>query len=192
MKMNSYFPGNNYLKRSLFMFLLIISSYLKAQVVMVSGDWAATIPAITEAGSNYAGTYSNASIPTTAITLSTTLSGNFLNVLAGKGAKMTMRYTSNAWNSSLGLSARRTGPTTGTISGVCLLCSATISGGDTFIPIDSNSDTTFFNLNFAGVLGISNTANFSDINLILQLSGVSVTIPAANYSARIIFTVVSN
>lgn len=174
------------------MMLLIISCCLKAQLVTVSGDWAASIPAITEAGSNYAGTYSNASIPTTTITLSTTLSGNFLNVLAGKGAKMTMRYTSNAWNSSLGLSAKRTGTTTGTISGLCVLCTATISGGDSFIPIQSASDTTFFNLNFAGVLGVSNTANFSDINLILQLSGVSVTIPAAPYSARIIFTVVAN
>lgn len=192
METNSRFLRKIYLKMCLCIILLVISSCLKAQVVTVSGDWAASIPAITEAGSNYTGTYSNASIPTTDITLSTTLTGNFLNVLAGKGAKMTMRYTSNAWNSSLSLSAKRTGSTTGSISGLCVLCTATISGGDSFIPIVSTSDTTFFNLNFGGVLGVSNTAHFSDINLILQLSGVSVTIPAATYSARIIFTVVSN
>lgn len=179
-------------KRYLGIILLIIGSCLKAQVVTVSGDWAATIPAITEAGTNYTGTYSNAFVPTTSITLATTLSGNFLTLLAGKGAKMTMRYTSNAWNSSLNLSARRTGTTTGSITGLCVLCTATITGGDSFIPIVSTADTTFFSLNFAGVLGVSNTVHFSDINLILQLSGVSVTIPATSYSARIIFTVVSN
>lgn len=179
-------------KRYIGIILLIIGSCLKAQVVTVSGDWAATIPAITEAGNNYTGTYSNASVPATDITLSTTLTGNFLNVLSGKGAKMTMRYTSNAWNSSLILSAMRTGSTTGSISGLCALCTATITGGDTFIPIVSTADTTFFTLSFGGLLGVNNTAHFSNINLILQLSGVSVTIPAANYSARIIFTVVSN
>lgn len=179
-------------KRYIYIILIVTSSFLKAQVVTASGDWAASIPAITEAGSNYTGTYTNASPPISSITLSTTLSGDFLNLLAGKSAKMTMRYTSNAWNSSLNLSARRTGPTAGSISGLCVLCAATISGGDSFIPVLSTSDTTFFNLNFAGVLGVSNTVTFSNINLILQLSGVSVTIPAANYSARIIFTVVAN
>lgn len=177
------------LKKYLYVSVLIISGYLKAQVVNVSGNWAATIPTITEAGNNYAGTYDNTT--STPITISATLPGSFLNLLNSTGAKMTMHYTSNAWNNSLTLSAKRTGGT-GSISGLCLLCTATINGGTTYIPVPQTPDVTFVTLTFAGVLGLGNTVTFSDINLILQLAGVSVTIPASTYSARVVFTISAN
>ncbi|AZB00456.1 hypothetical protein EG359_12850 [Chryseobacterium joostei] len=191
MKMNTPFLREVFVKRYLCIILLIISNYLRAQVVTVSGNWNPSLPVITEAGNNYTGTYDNTTTTINPITLSATLPGNFLNLLSGTGAKMTMHYTTNAWHSSLGLAARRTGGT-GSVSGFCLICSATINGGAAFVPIQQMSDSTLVTLTFGGLLGINNTANFSDINLIIQLSGVSVTIPATTYSARIVFTIVAN
>lgn len=180
------------LKRYLYSLIFLITSGMNAQTVNVSGNWLPTIPAITEAGSNYAGTYDNSgSTGTNQIILSGTLPGSFLNLLSSSGAKMTMRYTPNPWNSSLSLSAKRTGGTT-TIHGVCLLCTSSITGGTAYIPISQTADVTFVNFSFSGVLGLGNSVTFTDINLILQLAGVSVTIPASSYSARIVFTIVAN
>ena len=193
MKMNSFFFEKILIKRYLYTFILfVISSYMEAQVVNVSGSWTANIPSITEAGNNYSGTYDNTgNTGTNQIKLSGTLPGSFLNLLSSSGAKMTMHYTSNPWNSSMTLSARRTGGTT-TINGVCLLCTASINGGTTYIPIPSASDVTFVTFTFSGVLGLGNSVNFSDIVLLLQVSGVSVTIPASTYGARVVFTIVAN
>lgn len=191
--MNSFFFRMTFIKRYLYVFILsVISSFMKAQVVSVSGSWTANIPSITEAGNNYSGTYDNtANTGPNQIILSGTLPGSFLNLLSSKGAKMTMHYTSNPWNTSMALSARRTGGTA-TIHGVCLLCTATISGGDTYIPIPQSTDATFVNFTFSGVLGLANSVTFTDIVLLLQVSGVSVTIPASTYGARVVFTIVAN
>lgn len=192
MKMDSHFIREITLKKYLYLVLLVIASYLKGQVVNVSGSWLASVPSITEAGNNYSGTYDNTgSTSTNQITLSGTLPGSFLNLLSTKGANMTMHYVSNPWNSSMILSAKKTGGTTA-IHGVCLLCTATINGGATYIPIPETSDVIFLSFTFAGLLGLGNSVTFSDINLILQLSGVSVTIPANNYNARVVFTIVAN
>lgn len=168
-----------------------MSSFFDAQTVNVSGNWSPVIPAITEAGNNYAGTYDNTTTTPTTITLSGNLPGTFLNLLSSSGAKMTMRYTPSPWNNSLSLSAKRTGGST-TIHGVCVLCTATINGGTTYIPISETTDTTFVTFTFSGLLGLGNSVSFSDINLILQLAGVSVTLPASTYSARVVFTIVAN
>lgn len=191
--MNGLFFGTTLIKRYLYTFILfLIGSGMEAQVVNVSGSWTASIPSITEAGTNYAGTYDNtANTGTNQIILSGTLPGSFLNLLSSSGAKMTMHYTSNPWNTSMTLSAKRTGGTT-TIHGVCLLCTASINGGTNYIPIPQASDVTFVTFAFGGVLGLGNSVTFADIVLLLQVSGVSVTIPAGTYGARVVFTIVAN
>lgn len=190
--MNCQFLRKACIKRLIYITFVLISSCMEAQVVNVSGNWNASIPVITEAGSNYAGTYDNSgSTGTNQIILSGTLPGSFLNLLSSSGAKMTMRYTPNPWNSSLTLAAKRTGGTTA-IHGVCLFCTSSINGGATYIPISQTADVTFVTFSFSGVLGLANSVTFADINLILQLAGVSVTVPANTYSARIVFTIVAN
>ncbi|MGE8556826.1 MAG: hypothetical protein ACN6OB_23125 [Chryseobacterium jejuense] len=190
--MNCQFFRKICIKGLIYIILILSSSFINAQVVNVSGNWTASIPAITEAGSNYTGTYDNSgSTAPNLITLSGTLPGSFLNLLSSSGAKMTMRYTPNPWNNSLTLSAKRTGGTTA-IHGLCVLCTASINGGANYIPISQTVDTTFVTFSFSGLLGVGNSVTFADINLIVQLAGVSVTIPASTYSARIVFTIVAN
>lgn len=192
MKMNYQFFRKICIKGLIYIILILSSTFINAQVVNVSGNWTASIPAITEAGSNYTGTYDNSgSTAPNLITLSGTLPGSFLNLLSSSGAKMTMRYTPNPWNNSLTLSAKRTGGTTA-IHGLCVLCTASINGGANYIPISQTVDTTFVTFSFSGLLGVGNSVTFADINLIVQLAGVSVTIPASTYSARIVFTIVAN
>ncbi len=190
MKMSRHFLRRIYLKRYLYIILILGSSSFGAQTVTVTGNWAPTIAAITEAGTNYAGTYDNIT-PSNPITMSGTLPGSFLNLLSSNGAKITMHQATTVWNNSLVLSAKRTGGTT-TVNGLCVACTATINGGTTYTAVPQGTDVTFVTITFTGLLGLSNSVNFSNINLQLQLSGVSVAIPAASYSTRVVFTVAAN
>lgn len=187
--MNSRFLRKTFLKRHLCIILLTACSCLRAQTVSISGNWTASVPTITEAGNNYTGTYDNTT--SNQIVMSGTLPGSFLNLLTSTGAKISMHYVSNPWNSAMVLAAKRTGGTA-TINGVCLVCSATINGGTNYITIPEATDVTFVTITFTGLLGLSNSITLSGITLLLQVSGVSVTIPASTYGARVVFTVAAN
>ncbi|WP_418121888.1 hypothetical protein ACNFU2_12215 [Chryseobacterium sp. PTM-20240506] len=167
----------NFLKKgkhaisSLCVFLLIIlTGSSHAQSLTVGGsNWTVSIPPITEAGTNYAGTYESA---TNQILLAASVP-----LLLGT-AKVTVRYIPDpTWNNSLVLNIRRTG--NGTT--VCVLCS--ITGGTTYQAI-TQADLELFRI--TAVLAL---ASYSNIPLQLELTGVSVTIPAATYNARIVFTI---
>ena len=151
--------------------LLFSISLAKAQRTLTVGgnNWTVTIPSITEAGTNYAGTYESAA---NQILLTASVP-----LLLGSG-KVSVRYEANpTWNSSLILNARRTGDGTT----VCVLCS--ISGGTSYQPIGL-TDVELFR-----IVAIATLASYSNIPIQLQLSGVSVTVPAATYNSRIVFTI---
>ncbi|OCK52446.1 hypothetical protein BA768_12060 [Chryseobacterium sp. CBo1] len=151
--------------------LSISLSQAKAQRTLTVGgnNWTVTIPSITEAGTNYAGTYESAA---NQILLTASVP-----LLLGSG-KVSVHYEANpTWNSSLILNARRTGDGTT----VCVLCS--ISGGTTYQPIGL-TDVELFR-----IVAIATLASYSNIPIQLQLSGVSVTVPAATYNSRIVFTI---
>nr|WP_314495216.1 hypothetical protein [uncultured Chryseobacterium sp.] len=153
-----------------FFILLIFTVQIKSQTITVTGaNWTVPLPSITEAGSNYSGTYESS---TNQIILAATVP-----LLLGN-AKVTVHYEPNPnWNSALILSARRNG--NGTT--VCALC--TITGGTTYLPFTQTAVELF---RIQAVLAL---ASYSNIPVQIQLSGVSVTIPAANYNSRIVFTI---
>ncbi|CAD0221946.1 Flagellar hook-associated protein flgK [Chryseobacterium sp. JV274] len=189
MKVYSHFFREILLKKYLYVIPLIISSYLTGQTITVGGsNWTVSVPSITEAGTNYAGTYQSA---TNLITLSGTLPGSFLNLLTSGAARISMHHTPTTWNSNLHLYAKRSGGTT-SISGLCLGCTATINGGTTYVEIPQAVDTAFFTINFSGILGLGNSVTFSGINGQLQISGVSVIVPATTYNTQIVFTIGPN
>lgn len=158
-------------KYILFLLLLACSTWKSQRTLTVGGtNWVVAIPAITEAGNNYAGTYESAS---NEILLSATVP-----LVLGNG-KVTMHYEANpTWNSSLILSARRTG--NGTSS--CITC--TITGGTSYTNIPLTTDVELFR-----VTAILALASYTNIPVQLELTGVSVIIPAATYSSRIVFTI---
>lgn len=151
-------------------FLLCALDCAYAQSLTVTGsNWSAPIVPIVEAGNNYSGSYQseanqillNVSVP----------------LLLGQG-RVSVRYEPNpVWDNNLGLSIRRTG--NGTT--LCVLCSLT--GGDAYQPI-TTVDTELFRI--TAVLAL---ASYSNIPIQLMLNGVSVLIPAANYNARVVFTI---
>ncbi|ASK32761.1 hypothetical protein CEY12_12590 [Chryseobacterium sp. T16E-39] len=149
---------------------MLLTGRASSQTLTVGGtNWTVPIPSITEAGTNYAGLYESA---TNQILLTASVP-----LLLG-AAKVSVRYIANpTWNNSLVLNIKRTG--NGTT--VCLLC--TITGGTTYQPI-TLSDVELFRI--TAVLAL---ASYSNIPLQLELTGVSVTIPAAAYNSRIIFTI---
>jgi hypothetical protein len=172
MKAKNYFSFNFFFIKSTFFVLLMISSnsLLAQRTLTVSGtNWTPTIPAITEAGSNYGGTYESA---TNQILLAASVP-----LLLGNG-KVSVHYEANpTWNSALVLHARRTGNgTTG-----CLGC--TITGGSIY-QIITLIDIELFRIN--AVLAL---ASYTNIPIQLQLTGVSVTVPAATYNSRVVFTI---
>jgi len=162
---------NNFFFSIIVLMLSISLSQAKAQRTLTVGgnNWTVPIPSITEAGTNYAGTYESAA---NQILLTASVP-----LLLGSG-KVSVHYEANpTWNSSLILNARRTGDGTT----VCVLCS--ISGGTTYQPIGL-ADVELFR-----IVAIATLASYSNIPIQLQLSGVSVTVPAATYNSRIVFTI---
>lgn len=189
MKINSCFFRKIRLKKYVSSILLTIGSCLGAQTINVGGsNWTVSVPTITEAGTNYAGTYESA---TNLITLSGTLPGSFLNLLTSGAARVSVHHTPTTWNSNLHLYAKRSGGTT-SISGLCLGCTATINGGTTYVEIPQAVATAFFTINFTGILGLGNSVTYSSINGQLQISGVSVIVPATTYSTQVVFTIGPN
>ncbi|GEN77464.1 hypothetical protein [Chryseobacterium hagamense] len=161
-----------YIKKITLSVLLLICWEIKSQrTLTVDGtNWLLNIPVITEAGNNYAGTYESAA---NEILLTATVP-----LLLGSG-KVSIHYEANPlWNSSLVLNARRTG--NGTTS--CAAC--TITGGTNYTIVPLATDVELFRI--TAVLAL---ASYTNIPVQLQLTGVSVTIPAATYSSRIVFTI---
>jgi hypothetical protein len=189
MKIKSPFLKEQFLKRYLYIIALLIGSYLEGQTINIAGtSWTVSVPTITEAGSNYAGTYDNPS----QLVLSGHLPGSFLSLLTSAGARISMQHVPTSWNSALKLYAKRSGGTT-KINGLCVGCAATISGGNVnYVEIPQTGSATLSTITFTGVLGVSHNVDYSAINVQLEISGVSVTIPAAAYSTQIVFTIAAN
>lgn len=160
-----------YLFKISFILSLIFFCVAKAQrtLTVAGGNWAVPIPSITEAGSNYAGTYESidnqvlltASVP----------------ALLGTG-KVSVHYEPNpTWNSNLILNVKRTGDGTT----VCVLC--TITGGTAYQEVKT-TDLELFRITAVVALG-----SYSNIPIKIQLSGVSVTIPVSTYNSKLVFTI---
>ncbi|KMQ65995.1 hypothetical protein ACM39_16330 [Chryseobacterium sp. FH2] len=148
-------------------------SFVHAQRTLTVGgtNWSVAVPSITEAGTNYTGSYES---ETNQILLAASVP-----LLLGSG-KVSVHYEANpTWHSSLILSAKRTG--NGTTA--CLACS--ITGGTTYLTL-STTDIELFRIQALLAL-----ASYSNIPVQLGVSGVSVTIPAASYNSRIVFTISS-
>jgi hypothetical protein len=161
-----------YVKKITLSALLLIGWEIKSQrTLTVDGtNWVLNIPVITEAGNNYAGAYESAA---NEILLTATVP-----LVLGSG-KVSMHYEANpVWNSGLVLNARRTG--NGTTS--CATC--TITGGTSYTNIPLTTDVELFRI--TAILAL---AAYTNIPVQLQLTGVSVSIPAATYSSRIVFTI---
>lgn len=189
MKIKSPILIEPFLKRYLYIITLIMGNFIQGQTINITGtSWTVGVPTITEAGTNYAGTYDNPSL----LTLSGHLPGSFLNLLSGSGARISMQHVPTSWNSSMKLYAKRSNGTT-VINGLCVLCSATINGGTAnYIEIPQGTSATLSTITFGGVLGVNNSVDYSAISVQLQIGGISVTIPAAAYSTQIVFTIGAN
>ena len=171
MNSNCYFFEKQSLTKYLYIVVLALcSNYFKAQTLTVTGTaWAVPITTITEAGNNYTGTYQSAA--------NQILLAASVPLLLGNG-KVSVHYQPNpTWNNALVLSAKRTG--NGTT--VCVLCS--ITGGTSYITL-TQTDIELFRI--SAVLAL---ASYSNIPVQLELSGVSVTIPATSYQSSVVFTI---
>lgn len=167
-----------------------VSASSNIPVSIASSPSAILIPPITEAGSDYSGTYTSSN-PISPITLGTytiprsVLLGLTLLEAGSIVSQIKMHYTPTIWNSSLHLYANRNGGT-GTVTGVCL-CNAYFNNGTTY-PEILQTDSNFFELMFSGILGALVTQiSYSSIPISIRLGGVSVTVPAATYTAQINF-----
>lgn len=150
--------------------MIFFSCFFKSQTITVTGtNWTVTIPSITEAGNNYAGLYESAT--------NQAILAVSVPLLLGTG-KISVHYEANpTWHNSLILSAKRTSNGTTT----CVAC--TITGGIAY-QVVTQTDIELFRIQAVLALG-----SYTGINIQLQLSGVSVTIPASAYQSRVVFTV---
>lgn len=161
------------LRTSVVLFYLLVIFWTKqsvAQTMTVGGtNWTVPISPITEAGANYSGSYQSAA---NQILVSATLPALL------SGARVSVQYQADpTWHPSLSIAARRTG----TGQTLCLLCSVT--GGTTYLPVTTVATELF------RIQTVLTLTTFNNIPVQLRLSGVSVTIPAATYRARVVFTI---
>lgn len=179
------------LKKLLFVIVFLTTINGFTQTITVSGsNWNVnSTPSFaqpTEAGNDYLGTYES---PTNLITLSGFIPGSLLNLLTGGVASVvSVHYIPTNWNSNLKLFVKRSGGSA-SISGICVLCGTSINGGTAYIEVLQSAPVQFFTINFSGVLGLGNNITFSNINVQLQIQGVSVTVPVDDYSTTIYFTI---
>lgn len=173
----------------LFVIVVLFTINGFTQTITVSGsNWNVNTNSTqpTEAGNDYSGTYES---PTNLITLSGFIPGSLLNLLTGGVASVvSVHYTPTNWYSNLKLFVKRSGGSA-SISGICVLCGTSINGGTTYIEVPQSAPVQFFTINFSGLLGLGNNITFSNINVQLQIQGVSVIVPVANYSATIVYTI---
>lgn len=151
---------------------LLVCIAAKSQTITVVGtDWSPVIPTITEAGSDYAGTYEST---TTQMSLSLTVP-----LLLGTG-KVSVRYEPNpTWNNTLKIDVRKLNNG----SGLCVGCSMTPNQATSYQEV-LTTDTELFR-----VVTILSLASVTNIGLNLRVRGVSVTTPVDNYTARLVFTI---
>ncbi|MDA6069145.1 hypothetical protein NJT12_05890 [Flavobacterium sp. AC] len=151
---------------------LFVCVVAQSQTITVGGtDWTPVIPTITEAGSDYVGTYESSS---SQINLSLAVP-----LLLGTG-KVSVRYEPNpTWNNSLKIDVRKLNNG----SGLCVLCSMVPDQSAPYQEV-LTSDAELFR-----VTAVLSLATVTNIGLNLRIRGVSVIIPVANYSARIVFTI---
>lgn len=164
--------------------------------VSIAGTASAiTIPPITEAGSDYSGTYTSSGNP---ITLGYNFGSSIgllgLTLLGNGGTNVKMNYAPTTWNSALHLDAQRNGgtatfdPVIVLGASICIGCSASISGGTPYVEIPQSINTIFFTLVWnGGLVGLVNSISYSNIPISIRLRGISATIPANTYSAQITF-----
>jgi len=135
-----------------------------AQSVTATGNWVYSVAAtdITQAGTNFTGTYVSASSQTS---ISLTVGGN-------SQWRVYIARTAGTWSNSLIISALRTTNGTG-VGGV-----GQIAGGTNYQAITTIA-TQLFN----------GRRSRTGIGIQYQVSGVSVTLPAATYSTSIIYTI---
>jgi hypothetical protein len=151
---------------------LLLCVVAQSQTLTVTGsDWAPVVPAITEAGSDYGGTYAS---PSGQFKLNVTVP-----LLLGTG-KVSVRYEDYPiWHSSLKIDVQKIDNG----SGLCVLCSMTPNMAGPVKEL-TTIDSELFRM--TAVLSLATVTN---ITLNLRLRGVSVTTPVDNYSARIVFTI---
>jgi len=154
------------IRKTIFILVTLLCNTVRAQTISVGGtDWAAPITAISEAGNNYAGTSESAA--------NQILIAGSISLLGS--STISARYVPNPnWNSALQIALRRTGP-----GSPCVLC--TISSNTNYHEITQTATSLI------SISGLGGT--YSNIPFQIRISGISVTIPAASYSATVIFTI---
>lgn len=139
--------------------------------ISANGQWDYTVSNldITEAGTDFQGTYTSAA---SQVTIDVLQDNFFLNLLLNYDWQVSVRMTQIDWNANLTLSARRTG------DGNPFFFNGPITGGTSYLPL-STANQIFFN----------GSRSRYDIPIQYQISGISVLLPAKTYTATVVYTV---
>lgn len=152
-------------------FFLQLNLLAKGQIaISIIGNWNYSIPTndISEAGSDFSGTYSSSSNAVTVDVFQQSWFANFFNY----NWRVDIRRSDVDWHSNLQLYTRRTG------NGSPFFFNGNISGGTSYQQI-TNTNQLFFNGNRTRL----------DIPIQYEIRNVSVLIPAKTYETTIIYTV---
>lgn len=150
------------------MYWLNLSNALGQNISATGITWNASATTITEAGSNYASTATSAANQSTiTITVGLALLTSWRVLVYKQDA---------SWNSNLSLWIRKTGDGTGILTPV--LGTISPNGTTSYVQLSGSNQEIF--------RGFSNRF---DVPIQYEIRGISVLIPASNYSTSVVFTV---
>ncbi len=158
-----------YISRICILYWLNLSDVLGQSISATGTTWNASATTITEAGSNYASTATSAANQST------------ITIAVGLALLTSWRvlvYKQDAsWNSNLSLWIRKTGDGTGILTPV--LGTISPNGTTSYVQLSGSNQEIF--------RGFSNRF---DVPIQYEIRGISVLIPASNYSTSVVFTVI--
>ena len=175
---------------SLLNLVLSIWTIINAQTsstITVTGSpkWIADVPTLTIAGSDYQGNLTSSPTQT------------YLNIVAGSepwSVSISKREGNQDWPNLLKLYAKRTG------NGIGSSTSSTTLGIGGLIVVSNNINPKIEDVIGSGFILVENvskpflkgTANYTNIPIQYEIRGLSVLIPAGNYSTTVYYTISDN
>ena len=160
------------MKQYIFGILLIISHFTYSQSISTTGNWSATRSSsdIVSIGQDLPSSLSSGATNQTLMSLNSLTTGNW---------QVQVNRVDAVWDSALILEVYKQSNGTAAPGSI----SPVFTGGESYMTINTIPQT-FFNLSVSG------TGSISNMQIRYRISGVSVLLPAKQYSTTIMYTLI--
>lgn len=169
-------------------YFLLNSGFSYGQnLTLATTEWKPVVPTLTTAGLDYP---SSLESPFNQSIMRAVIPKSLLGLLDTGSFSIKASFIPNGpWDSNLRLFVMQSGGEGKVNGALCVICTATIVGANEYVEIFHGPSESFFKLNYFVVLSLATGLEFNNAAIRNKIEGISVTVPADNYSATIIYTI---